>query len=303
MRTDVQDILASQFTTHRIVRQLHDVPPHEVYEIFVDGRRAVVKVDTGPTGNAGTEGHVIAFVGAQTSVPVPEILQVGDDHFVAEWHPAAPAPEKDSEGDETWAYGAGRGLATLHDETDPLVDEYGRFCSPDDGLSVEGYEDGHLAAIAYNDRHRSVLAQHDHSDVADIVGDFLDDHPGAFDGADGPVCCHGWATPEHVAVVDGEIACLVDFEHAIAAPSEFDYWRTVLPTFRDDASTRSFRVGYESVRPLPASVERRKPLYVLLNHVYYLESLYVQDQHGPDGTAERAEWFRDRITETIDRLT
>lgn len=303
MITDVHDALASQFSTHRVVRQLHDVPPHEVYEVFVEGRRAVYKGDIGPTGNAGTEGRVIAFIGEQTSVPVPEILLVEDDYYVAAWHPYAPAPEE-SEANEEWANAAGRGLARLHNETESSFNEYGWFCSQDGGLSVTGYEDWHSAAIAYIHRHQSVLAQHDHADMAEIVIDFLNDHPDAFGGTDGPVCCHGWATPEHVSVVDGRIACLVDFEHAIAAPGEFDYWRTVLPAFNHEngAAVQSFRDGYESIRSLPAGFKHRKPLYVLLNLIYYLESLYVQNQHGQDATAERAERFRDSIIETVDSL-
>jgi hypothetical protein len=113
MRDDVHDTLASEFDTHRIVRQLHAVPPHEVYEVYVDGRHAVYKGDTGPTGSAATEGRVTAFVREYTSVPVPEILLVGDDDYIAAWHPDAPAPDEGGDVDETWAYATGRLLATL----------------------------------------------------------------------------------------------------------------------------------------------------------------------------------------------
>jgi hypothetical protein len=62
-------------------------------------------------------------------------------------------------------------------------------------------------------------------------------HPDAFADADEPVCCHDLATPEHVAVADDTVACVVDFEHAIAAPAAFDYWRTVHPTTSSTPST------------------------------------------------------------------
>ncbi|WP_248909218.1 phosphotransferase family protein [Halocatena marina] len=308
MKRDVYNELGAQFSTHRIVRQLHAVPPHEVYEIVVDGRHAVYKGDTGPTGNAAIEGRVIAFVDEHTSVPVPEILLLEDDYFIAAWHSDAPTPERDV--DETWADAAGRLLATLHDETTSLIDEYGRFRSDNDAISVVGYENWQTAAIAYLRRRREIIAQYGHADVADAVINFLNDHPDAFSGVDDPVCCHGWATPEHVSVADGRAVCVIDFEHAIAAPSEFDYWRTVLPTFAQASSPSNghcpqtaFRSGYESVRSFPDGFERRAPLFVVLHEIYFFESLYVQNQHSPEKTDERAEWLRKRVFEALETLS
>lgn len=283
------------------------MPPHEVYEASVDSRRAVYKGDTGPTGNAAVEGRVTALVGRETAVPVPETLRVGDDCYVTAWHPDAPAPDSSDEADEAWAAAAGRGLATLHTETEPLVDGCGPFRAADGGVRVETADDWHAAAVDHVRHRRSVLAEYGHADVADAAVEFLRDRPDAFDGAGDPVCCHGWWTPEHVAVEDGRVACVVDFEHATAAPGEWDYWRTVTPTFAacdedTTAARRAFRRGYESVRPFSPGFERRRPYYGLLNGVYYLQSLYVQDRHGPAATAERAARFRARIFETISEL-
>jgi len=105
-----------------------------------------------------------------------------------------------------------------------------------------------------------------------------------------------------VAVEAEQVGCMVDFEHAVAAPGEFDYWRTVFPALggEDDEDTRrAFRTGYNSVRALPDGLARRRPLYRLLNGVYFFESLYVQNQHGPAGTARRAASLRDLIDETV----
>ena len=305
MRQDVHDTLASEFNTHRIVRQLHDVPPHEVYEVYVNGQHAVYKSDTGSTGNAATEGRVIAFIGEQTSVAVPRILLVGNDHYVAAWHSSAPEPDKREKVDERWAFVAGRGIATLHNETDLLIDEYGQFHPHNSDIAIAGYDDWHAAAIAYVRRYRSAPDRHGHADIVDAVVDFLNDHSDLFEGAGSPVCCHGWATPEHVTVMDDRVSCMVDFEHAIAAPGEFDYWRTVLPTFSHETNglERTFREGYESIRSLPTGFKHRKPLYKLLNLIYYFESLYVQNQHRPEETAKRAEWIRDSVIETLDSLS
>jgi len=92
-----------------------------------------------------------------------------------------------------------------------------------------------------------------------------------------------------------------NFEHALAAPPEFDYWRTVIPTFDDEGRSR-FRAAYESVRALPDGVTRRAPFFGLLCTAYYLESLYVQDQHGPAGTERLADRLRERIRATLDEV-
>ncbi len=214
MSEDIHDALDAQFDEHGIVRQLHDVPPHEVWEVCVDGRRAVCKRDTGPTGKATVEGRVTAFVGEETTVPVPEVLAVGDDYYVAGWHPNAPEPDAsggDGDGtprdpDETWGRTAGRSLATLHAETAEHTDAFGQFVAAGDGVRVDGADDWHAAVLAYVRRRRPVLADYGHGDVADAVLDYLAEHPEAFSGAGDAVCCHGWWTSEHVGVRDDEVA-------------------------------------------------------------------------------------------------
>jgi len=287
--------LAARFDSHSIERRLHDVPPHEVFEVTVDGQRAVFKRDTGPTGKAGVEGRVTAFVGERTSVPVPEVLTVGDDWYLAAWHPNAPEPDVGGDPDETWARAAGRGLATLHAETAEHVDAYGRFRPDGDGVRVDGGDGWREAVMAYVGRRRSVLDDYGHADVADAVLDHLREHPGALSGASDPVLCHGRWTPEHAPVAADEVACVVDFEHALAAPGEYDYWRTVVPTFDDGPAHEAFREGYESVRALPDDLAARRPLYLALLGVYYVESLYVQDRHDPAATDQRASALRDLV--------
>ena len=302
MMTEIESRLESAFERARVEAQLHDVPPHVVYEVVVDGQRGVYKASTGPTGSAGVEGHVLQFLGNRTTVPVPEILLAERDYFVAAWHADAPSLDGEFIADERWARAAGRGLANLHEESAMHVDEYGSFRVDDGGrssgtLTLCGHDDWHSAALEYVRSHRPVLERYGHSDMADLVVDVLEGLPDAFSGTGGPVCCHGWATPEHVSVVDGRVSCLVDFEHAIAAPGEFDVWRTVFPAFDspDSAAARAFLDGYESLRPLPGGFEKRRPLYGLLNGIYYFESLYVQDQHDAAQTAEKAASLRDSI--------
>ena len=297
MEPEIAKRLGAEFDSHEIRRRLHDVPPHEVYEVSVDSRRAVYKGDDGPTGNAAVEGRVMAAIAGKTSIPVPETLCVGDGYYVAAWHPDAPSAEDEREADEAWARAAGRGLATLHNETASSVDAHGAFRADEGAFAVRGRDEWRAAAIEYVRDRRPVLARYGHADVADRVIDHLAERPDAFAGAGEPVCCHGWATPEHVAVGDGDVTCVIDFEHAIAAPGEYDYWRTVFPAFGPGESgpRTAFREGYESVRALPDGFERRAPLYGLVNAVCHVESLYVQEQNGPEETAEMADRLRSRV--------
>lgn len=304
MTDSIQTRLASRFDEVAVHRRLHDVPPHEVHEVTVDGQRAVCKVDTGPTGRAGVEGRVMAFVGEQTTVPVPEVLAVDDDWFVAAWHPAAPAPDVEREATVEWARAAGRGLATLHDETAPRLDRYGRITleSSQKSIVVDGDDSWHDAAIAYLDRLESTLTEYGHADIVSRSREQVTAHPSVFDAAGGPVLCHGWWSPEHVAVEAGGVRCAVDFEHAIVAPGEWDYWRTVLPVFDGGESQAAFRDGYESVRALPDGIAERRDTFLLLHSLYFLESLYVQAQHDEAETERRADWTRERIEELLEGL-
>lgn len=306
MKEFIKHRLQSHFTSASIEQEIHSVPPHRVYEVRVDGQRAICKLDTGPTGSAEREGRIMAFVEQHSTVPVPEILAVGESYFVAAWHPEAPAAGASPDPTETWATGAGAGLATLHRDTGSALDRYGRFVPQDDTVAVEGGRSWQAAALAYIERHRPVLGRYRHDDMAELAHEVLAGRPGLFEEAGDPVCCHGWYSPEHASIgADGQLACLVDFEHALAAPPAFDYWRAVVASFGPGEPTparRAFRRGYESVRPLGDGFDERKPLYDVLNLVYFFESLYVQNQHDPDETEARAEHMRTLLTEKLDAL-
>lgn len=301
MRETVRTQLADRYEDIRVVRQLHDVPPHEVYELQLDGIRAVYKGDTGPTGSAGIEGPVMAWLGERTTIPVPEVLHYDGDYHVTAYEPAAPSPDDDPGVDQQWARAAGRGLARLHDETVDAVDGYGPLEPAPAVLSTARHENWHGGALEYLRRRKPVLERFGHADIAEEVLRALKARPELTAGAGPAVCCHGWATPEHVTTADGEVTCFVDFEHAIGAPAEFDYWRTVVPAFGLDSTpeARAFRDGYEEVRELPPRLEERQSLYSLLNGIYFFESLYVQDQHGPEETGRKARNLREGIKEVL----
>lgn len=105
---------------------------------------------------------------------------------------------------------------------------------------------------------------------------------------------------------DGEVTAVIDFEHALAAPAEWDYLRTVLPVFGPgadhDVPESVFREAYESVRPLPAGFDRRREALKLCNGLSDLRSLHLQrgDQDPPHAVGRRARAMaaslRDRLT-------
>lgn len=280
-----------------VVRELHDVPPYRVYEVRLEGRRAVLKLDDHPRGRAAAEGRVHEYVARRTDDPVPDVVAVGDDHYVAAWSDAIAQASETI--DSNWARAAGAWLGTLHDDTVGAFDGYGR---PRDGgseLELEAYDDWADALIARIEDHRSYLEECGYGEVADDVLRFLRTQPHALEGAGAPVLCHGDVHPEHVAS-NGETTAAVDFEHALVAPPEYDYWRTAIPYLEtradvDDAVRRAFRDGYESVRSLPDDLERRRPIYRATTGVAFLESLFLQRNVGPD----RRPAVADRLCEAV----
>jgi hypothetical protein len=131
----VRDALASHADDATVVRELHDVPPYRVFEVRLDGRRAVLKVDAHPRGHAAVGGSVRAYVARETPVPVPAVLAVGEDHSLAAWDDDTPEPDAAEAIGERWArarldyhrsYLADRGHADVVDAVDRAFrDAYG----------------------------------------------------------------------------------------------------------------------------------------------------------------------------------
>mgnify|MGYP000510100176 CR=1 FL=1 len=314
MTQDVSNALGKHFERFEIVEQLHDVPPHAVYEVRVDDRRerAVCKVARGPTADPQTEAAVIDHVDRHTDLPVPTILAAGEGYFVAEWVEGLPAEEDVPDGaeiDAAYARALGRTLARLHEATAGTFVRPGFPRPAGDSTSTPAADpDGRLAV----DSHRGwadvvtnylddVLAHLDGTEWVEPVREvrrLVDECPDLFAGAGDPVLCHGNLLPDHVGFESdergdpAEPAAILDFEHALVAPGEYDYWRTAMPVFHRPGDspwpTRSaFRAGYESVRPLPDGFERRADGYRLLNLATYLLALDVQQRGiGPDERAQ-----------------
>ncbi|AGB17735.1 putative aminoglycoside phosphotransferase [Halovivax ruber XH-70] len=295
------------------VRSLHAVPPHEVYEVDVDDRRAVCKVSVDDRGSAGVEGRVLRYVARETSIPVPEIFDVGADWFLAAYREDSPTepPEDERTLETNWLRIAGRTLATLHGEATfdrpGLLAIDGDPADPESGLRVDADHDA-TWSDALDDQlavyERTVSGTGYESAVAETRA-FLRDHAARFDCLGGEaVLCHGWFTPDHVAVTGGDTTCVIDFEHALAGSPEWDFWRTAVPLFDgtgwegpDDAEA-TFRAAYESVRPLPDGFDERADAYRAFVAASHLDSLATQ--RGIDEeTQDVASFLSTFIDETL----
>lgn len=304
MSTNIEKRLAQYSADNDIVRLLHDVPPYRVFEVRLDDRRAVLKVDDHPRGHAADEGCVQDYVATNTAAAAPAVLAVGSDHYLASWcDQFADASEAV---ETTWARAAGKWVGTLHADTADQFDGFGRPQRTADGLEITAHAEWIDAVRERLSYHREFLATVGHAAIVDAVDEFFRENPDVFDGVGDPVLCHGDVHPEHH--VRGEAGALlgIDFEHALVAPAEYDYWRTVMPYIRsndaaDDSVEQAFRAGYETVRELPPDFETRAPLFELLNWIAFFESLYLQQRIEPTERDGKAQWMETRVDETLEQ--
>lgn len=300
----VAPALRERYDSVAVRERLHAVPPNEVYLVEADGRRAVLKRSTGERGAAGVEGRAQRLAGRESGLAVPEVLWVGDGAFLAAYDDDAPT--EGATATEDWARAAGRGLARLHAVT---FDRHGRLAvdgdpaDPDAGLRVDA-DPGATWADAVLDLlgvFRESVADTAYAGVVDETRAFVREHRERVAAAGGePVLVHGWFSPEHVAVRDGAVRSVIDFEHAMAGAAAYDCWRVATPVFGlggdepdDPDGWRRFREGYASVRPVPEGVEKGADVHRLVVEASYLDSLATQ--RGIAGNEEQADAVRTAV--------
>lgn len=277
--TQIRDALASHTDDFAVGTQLHAVPPHVTHEVEFAGRRAVCKLATGPEADPETEARAVQHVHCVTDLPVPEVLAVGEDHFVAGWLDGLPG---EIDLTESKVRAMGRGLAELHTVTAGDFDGSGLLRANAGELAVADsgtWSDTLLAVLA--DRKR-FLEPYGYDDLVADVSDFVRANRESFDRVGETVLVHGNWLPEHVAVHDGETSAVVDFEHALVGSPEWDYLRAATPMFSGgEVEARGvresvFREAYESVRSLQAGFDDRWRAYGVVNGVSYLKALHLQ---------------------------
>ncbi|GAA0224543.1 phosphotransferase family protein [Haladaptatus pallidirubidus] len=260
--SDVHERLAQYAEQYEVVRKLHDVPPYVTYEVRVDGKRAVCKRAGSDEGNPAMEARAMQFLEANTSVPVPHVLGVGNDYFVAEWKNEIP---EDGSLNEAGARTLGAGLATLHEETSF---ESSGFLESRDGelaLDVRGTWADMLTAIVggwCND-----LAVSRFEEAGESVLSFVREHEDAFTAISEPALVHGDYQPENILFEGESVVAVVDWEFCFVGAGEFDLCRADREFFdwytvsESDDLRGSIREGYESVRTLPPAFDGRRHVY------------------------------------------
>jgi len=302
-KDDIHDALASYDAEP--VRELHRVRPHATYEVRFRDERAVCKVATHPLGDPETEARTLQHVRRETNVPVPEVLAVGDDHFLARWCDAV--PDDPPVRDEERIRALGRGLATLHAETAAEFDQPGRLHTEGDDLAVAAgrWSDTLLDLLARRERYLDTVG---YGELARRVGDTVRDHRDRLE-VDDATLVHGNYFGEHVGTDGDATTAVIDFEHALVGLAGWDYLRTAGPVFGPgadhDVAEAQFRDAYEAVRPLPPGFDERRPLYELVNGVSYLRSLHLQRGNLDDrqAVARRARGLAAYVRERLRTFT
>ncbi|WP_248515553.1 phosphotransferase enzyme family protein [Salinarchaeum laminariae] len=307
MTRSVQDALASHSVETAVHQPLHDARPHEVCEVTYDGQRAICKVAQHPLGDPELEGRILQFVDEATTVPVPPILAVGRDYFVAGWCTDLP---KDPTVDEARCRAMGTSLARLHESASERFDAPGHLTTDGTHLALDA--DAHWSEtlrVVLEDR-RQFLEPRGYGDVATEVLDLVESFPHAFNDLGSPTLLHGNLLPEHAGIDrstdPARVARVIDFEHALVGPPAFDLLRSIGPMFgppdavQDPEGRRAFLDGYAAVRPLPQDLEETLRRLSVVNCVSYLRALHLQrgDRDAPESVARRARGLATYVEET-----
>ena len=263
----VRDALASKFEEATVHDCLRSSDRNAVYEVSVAGRRAVCKTTDSQPAMLAREGAVLAAVAERTAVPVPDVLAAGDGSLVLEWagSDAHDADGRDRRRERLRA--VGRVLARLHRATKGWFDGHGALERGSGPLAVARPTDWADRLAGFVDDWATDLAETRDADVGSAVVEFVDEHRHAF--ADRPpVLVHGEPAPDHVRFDGREVAALLDWEIAQAAPGAFDlvwaerdFLRTPLGTEVDDELQAALHEGYETERPLSQGSAFRREVY------------------------------------------
>lgn len=273
MTRDIHDVVAQYDGT--VIEELESLSSHSVYDVRVDGERAVCKV-AGEDGEdaVALDAALLEYVHRETSVPVSRVVRSGTDHFLASWVAGETYDGGMSHVRRTQRLThAGAMLARLHEAVE--FDAHGRFtvetlprdqCGPIGGVSLDavGRWDEMLRSIV--GRWRRDLPDR-FVEVGGAVYSFVGDHRWLF--ADEPATLVHGDYAGHNLLFDGDdVAAVLDWELAFSGAGEFDLCRAeqVLfggeyPTEPDGALREALWGGYESVRPPDAESEARRAVY------------------------------------------
>jgi aminoglycoside phosphotransferase (APT) family kinase protein len=310
---DVHDALASHDDDYEVRRELPSRDSHGVYEVTLDGTRAVCKVARGEDAHVGRHALVTEHVRDRTTTPTPRVLGFGDGHAVFQWSEGvAYEAEAPRELRKRRLRNAGVTLARLHEETDSDAHGYLRTRGERLELDSKGAWSDVLATIVEGWTDDLEGTRFEAAGV--VVLEFVRDHDDALDAADGPDLVHGDYQPENVRFDGTRVAAVLDWEFSLVGSGEFDLCRAEREFFdwhdapEGDASDdeylrRALRNGYESVRPLMPGFEARCRVYravLKLDPMRFFDEWKAQVEN-PDAMAESmCEFVRESVADARD---
>lgn len=267
----VRDALETHAESYEVGRELPSRDPNEVYEVRIDGRRAVCKLHEGQDAHVERHALVARRVAERTPTPTPKVLGVGDDYAIFAWSDGT-AYEADAPRTlrKRRLRNAGATLARLHETTH--FDAHGYLRARDGRLELDAEGDWSATLESIVGGWTDDLRGTRFESAGEAVLDLVDDHADAFDAADGPDLVHGDYQPENVRFDGEEVVGVLDWEFSLAGAGEFDLSRAEREFFdwhdapegdaSNDADLREALLdGYESVRPLPTGFGGRREAY------------------------------------------
>ncbi|MCT9096509.1 phosphotransferase family protein [Haloarchaeobius sp. HME9146] len=268
IRTAVASI-SDDYELHEEVRRTHR---HLVYEVTIDGRRAVCKhvLEDADREPLARETMILKGVERSTDLSLPTVLGAGDGFAVFSWVAGEPFHDDVPQSrQETRLRTLGRALAHLHNSTADWFDGFGSLTTDsDDRLQVENPSPWGECWEALVDDWLDRLAGTPHEDLRDAICEATRraTDRGWFDDVE-PVLTHADAGPANVQFTDTDEALLVDWEGAMAFPGEYDIARACTDFFDLPHAVASGTLrealfdGYRDIASLPPRSHRRRCLY------------------------------------------
>lgn len=261
----LHDLLGSTFDRYAVRDRVRSGDRHAVYEVTVDGRRAACKVTDDHPAVLAREATTLRALNVRTELPVPTVLAAGEGALLLEWVDGAAVAANDPDPERLRT--VGRTLARLHEATADWFDGHGQVESDGRPLAVADPGPWPERLAAFCSDWATDLRGTRQEAVATALVEFVDGHRAVF--ADCPsVLVHGEPCPEHVPFAGEEVAALVDWELAQAAPGEFDlvwaerdFLRRPFDGAADTDLLAALHDGYETVRPLSPGWPVRREAY------------------------------------------
>ncbi|WP_458207467.1 phosphotransferase family protein [Haladaptatus sp. NG-SE-30] len=265
-KKQIHKALATHADEYRIKRELPSRAPNAVYEVTLDGRRAVCKVVSGDDAQIRKDALATRYVYEQTPIPISRVLAIEDDCAIFEW---AEGITYDADTNralrEHRLRNAGATLATLHESTSFVACGY--LNCRDGELTLDARETWAALLATILDGWCDDLVGTRFEEAGESVQSFVREHGDGFTAVSGPEFVHGDYQPANLLFEDESVAAVLDWEFCFAGAGEFDLCRAEREFFdwhtapEDDDLRGSIREGYESVRTLPPGFEWRRHVY------------------------------------------